>query len=126
MNENLKRLQDKHILVVEDEYLVADETRRLLEKWGAVVVGPVSNVSDGIELVNTGTVHAAILDIRLDGELVFPLADLLDERAIPFVFATGYDATMLPERYSGYILCEKPAQLEVIAKALFASGSGHH
>jgi len=119
-------MDGKRILIVEDEFLVANETRRSLKRYGAEVVGPVSNVDEGIDLVHNGNIHAAILDVRLDGELVFPLADLLDSRAIPFVFATGVDPSAIPGRYSGYVICEKPTHLDVIAKALFAPRSSGH
>jgi two-component SAPR family response regulator len=123
---NLKLFAGKRILIVEDEYLVAQETRRMLEKCGAHVVGPVSNLADGTDYTRNGQVDAAILDIKLDEELVFPLADLLDSLAIPFVFATGHEASILPDRYKGYILCEKPAHLDAIAKALFAPENRDH
>lgn len=126
MEENLKLLSGKRILIVEDEYLVAEETRRVLEKCGAHVIGPVSNVQDGIALVHAGGIDAAVLDIKLNDELVFPLADLLDSLGIPFVFATGYEPSILPERYKGYILCEKPSHLDTIAKALFATVAQDH
>lgn len=126
MSHGLDFFAGKRILVVEDEYLVAKETKAMLEKLGATVVGPVPRVDDGIDLVYNEKVDAAILDIRIDEELVFPLADLLDIRGIPFVFASGYEPFFLPEGYKGYILCEKPAHLEVIAKALFAPETRDH
>lgn len=126
MDSNVELFMGKRILIVEDEYLVAQETRRMLEKLGAIVVGPVSKVEDGMDLAHEAKIDAAILDINLDGEMVFPLADLLESMHIPFVFATGYDPSFLPERYGGYVLCEKPAHLDVIARALFAPASPNH
>ena len=116
----LKLFAGKRLLIVEDEYLVADEARRSLGKLGAEVVGPVSNVAEGMELVQIGGVDAAILDVQLDGEVVFPLADLLENLSIPFVFATGADPSIVAGRYSAYVICEKPMHLDSIAKALFA------
>ncbi|WP_337268258.1 response regulator [Oryzifoliimicrobium ureilyticus] len=123
MKTSMKLLAGKHVLIVEDEYLVAAEARRALEKAGAVVVGPAPSVEEGIRLLEVSQVDGAILDIRLDGETVFPIADRLIELNIPFVFATAYTQTELPGRYGGYVLCEKPAELDVIASALFAN---HH
>jgi CheY-like chemotaxis protein len=109
----------KNILVVEDEYFLADETRRKLETLGAIVVGPTGNVRQALHLIEDSVVHCAILDIHLDGELVFPVAEKLEMSNIPFVFATGYDPSIVPARFSGFVLCEKPTELEYIAQALF-------
>jgi len=110
----------KHILVVEDEYFLADETRRKLQKLGAAVVGPTGHVDEALALIADETIDAAILDIHLAGELVFPVAERLEELHIPYVFATGYNPSIIPARFNGFILSEKPIDLEHIAQALFA------
>jgi len=119
VTNDLDLFSGKRVLIVEDEYLVAMDTRRALEKAGATVVGPASNVDDGLTLVRSQKIDAAILDINLDGDMVFPIADLLDEMNIPFVFASGYNPSQIPGKYSGYVLCEKPTELGHIARALF-------
>lgn len=120
LKPDLDLLRGKRILIVEDEFLVADRTRRELEKNGAHIVGPVPSVELALDLLDEAAIDAAILDINLDGEKVYPLADILVEREIPFVFATGYETSTMPEKYRGFILCEKPTELAVIAVALFA------
>jgi CheY-like chemotaxis protein len=115
------RFSGKRILVVEDEYFLADETRRKLQKLGATVVGPTGRVDNALELIEEQHIDAAILDIHLDGDLVFPVAEKLETLGIPYVFATGYDPSIIPARFSGFILSEKPIDLEHIAKALFGS-----
>jgi CheY-like chemotaxis protein len=112
----------KKVLVVENEYFLADETRRKLEDIGAVVVGPVGTIEAALVLLKNVKVDAAILDIHLIDELVFPVAEELERRSIPFVFATGYDPSILPARFTGFALCEKPAELGDIAEALFGTG----
>lgn len=109
----------KRILIVEDEFLLADEARQTLSKFGAVVVGPTPYVERALDLIDDEPVDAAILDVLLNDELVFPVADRLEERSLPFVFATGCDAFQIPPRFSGYVLCEKPLELEKIARGLF-------
>ncbi|MBB2752894.1 UNVERIFIED_ORG: CheY-like chemotaxis protein [Rhizobium aethiopicum] len=111
----------KRILIVEDEYFLADETRRKLEELGAIVVGPTSNVSQALDLIDEEHIDAAILDVFLGDELVFAVADELEARDINFVFATGYDPSHIPVKYKGFALCEKPTELEQIAVALFGS-----
>ncbi|WP_311043480.1 response regulator [Rhizobium lentis] len=118
----------KRVLVVEDEYFLADEVRRKLSQLQALVVGPASSVEAALALIEQEEIDAAILDVHLGDEFVFPVAEKLDELDIPFVFATSYDPAFIPKEFSGFTLCEKPTELEKIAKALFASGpsSGMH
>jgi len=114
----------KHILIVEDEYFLADETRRKLEQLGATVIGPAANVQDALVLLATSEIDGAILDVQLGDEFVFPVAEKMDEANIPFVFATGYDVSVIPARFSGFTLCEKPTELGKIASALFSADGG--
>lgn len=109
----------KRVLVVEDEFLLADETRKKLIKLGATVVGPTPRVDQALTLIDDENVDAAILDVFLSDALVFPVADRLEELRIPFVFATAFDASVIPDRFTGYVLCEKPLELEKIAQGLF-------
>ena len=115
----LSAFKDKRILVVEDEYFLADEVRQKLTGLGAVVVGPVATVTDAMDLIDCSDIDAAILDVHLGDEFVFPVADRLDELDIPFVFATGYDPAFIPVAYGGFALCEKPTELAKIAQALW-------
>ncbi|CCM78155.1 response regulator [Rhizobium mesoamericanum] len=115
----LQLLKGKRILIVEDEYFVADETRRALQAVGAKVIGPAPSVEIGMSMIDQETIDAAVLDIRLEGETVFPIAERLHALAIPFVFATAYITTDIPEKFGGYHLCEKPTALAEIATALF-------
>ncbi len=101
------------------EYFLADETRRKLEASGAIIVGPVATVEAALESLETEKIDAAILDIHLGAELVFPVAEELERRDIPFVFATWYDPSVLPVKFKGFALCEKQADLDDIANALF-------
>jgi CheY-like chemotaxis protein len=117
----------KRVLIVEDEYFLADETRRKLAGAGAVVIGPVADVRSALDLIEVEEIDAAILDVHLGDEFVFPVAEELERRAIPFVFATGYDPSIIPAKFTGFVLCEKPTELGKIAKALFGDRSwGSH
>lgn len=120
MTRHLDLLRSKHILIVEDSEFVTGPTRRALEAGGAFIIGPVLSVDKALELVDQVRIDAAILDINLDSEKVYPLADLLGDRGIPFVFAARYQTHSMPGRYRGFTLCEKPAELAVVAVALFA------
>jgi len=107
------------VLVVEDEFMLADEIQMELEDAGALVLGPVGALSRAIALIEEEQqIHGAVLDANLGGEMVFPVADLLMERGVPIVFTTGYDASIIPSRFSAMARCEKPVNLRKIIQAL--------
>jgi DNA-binding LytR/AlgR family response regulator len=113
-------LKDRRILIVEDEYMTADDLRRDLEGLGARVLGPVARVSDALSLLEAdGMLDGAILDVNLGGEKVFPVADALRSRGIRFVFSTGYDEWALPDAYNDVPRCEKPIDMARLARTLF-------
>ena len=108
------------MLVVEDEYFLADEARRKLEELGALVVGPTGSVDTALDLIESDELDAAILDINLDGEMVFAVAERLEQLNIPYVFASGYDAEVVPESFRGHVFSEKPVDFGQIADTLFS------
>ncbi len=83
-------LAGKRVLVVEDEMLLALDLEEGLRRAGSDVVGPAGSLRQALELAETEMVDAAILDVNLGGEAVFPLAHLLGQRGIPYLFATAY------------------------------------
>lgn len=118
-------LQGRRVLVVEDEYLIADTMEQSLRQAGAVVLGPVPSVDDALELLDDEPdVDGAILDINLGGEKVFPVADVLAARGVRFVFATGYDVSDVPPAYRHIARYEKPVDVSMLARALSAETSG--
>ena len=113
-------LRGRRILVVEDEYMMADDLQYDLEQAGAQVIGPVPSVADALRLLATQeAIDGAILDVNLRGEKAYPVADVLRERGIPFVLATGYEQWALPEAYKDVPRCEKPVDLRHLARTLF-------
>ncbi len=107
------------VLVVEDEYMLADELAMELADVGAVVLGPVPSVEQALALLESeARPDGAVLDVNLGGEAVFPLADVLIERGVPLIFTTGYDASALPERFAHVSRCEKPINVARITAAL--------
>ena len=110
----------RRVLVVEDDYMMAQDLRRDLQKLGATVVGPVPRVPEALRLIATqGALDGAILDVNLSGEMVYPVADVLRARGIPFVFSTGYGEWALPEAYKQVPRCEKPIDMLRAAIGLF-------
>ncbi|WP_298260372.1 response regulator [Bradyrhizobium sp.] len=112
-------LHGRRILVVEDEYLLADDLRQTLEKLGVEVVGPVANVAQALKLLQSGdALDGAMLDVNLQGDSVFPVLDLLRERGVPFVLTTGYDGWALPGPYADAPRCTKPLDMRRLSKLL--------
>jgi CheY-like chemotaxis protein len=104
-------LDNRRILLAEDEYMLADDLRQELEDAGATVLGPVPDLGAAPELLGAEAVDGAVLDIDLSSETSYPVADALLRRRIPLVFTTGYDAAALPERYRGVVRYEKPVRV---------------
>src|SRR4051812_18350592 len=77
-------------LIVEDESLIAMLVQDAVEEMGLATMGPASRVAHALQLLNDGRPDGAILDVNLDGEKVYPVADELMARNIPFMFLTGY------------------------------------
>ncbi|GJE41523.1 response regulator [Methylobacterium soli] len=121
MTSTTNPLAGRRVLVVEDEYFIADDLRRHFEERGAEVLGPVPRVEDALALIAaTAEIDAAVLDVNLQDEMVYPVADALQARGVPFLFATGYEKTAIPARFADVRHCEKPFEPERIAGALFA------
>lgn len=114
-------LHDHRILIVEDEYLLADDLTFALENAGAVVLGPVPSIEEAITLIGSAPhIDFALLDVNLRGDFVFPVADALIERDIPFAFATGYDEWALPDRFASVPRIEKPLKAANVPTTLSA------
>lgn len=116
---NSDTFQGRRLLVVEDDYLIAMDAVYSLEESGAEVVGPASNVDQALKLIEaTPHLDGALLDVNLNGENVFPVADALLAKGIPFAFATGYDQASLPARFRGITRLNKPIESQALATLL--------
>jgi len=110
-------LAARKVLVVEDEYFIAQDLQNALKREGATVVGPVSEPDLALKLVADG-IDLAVLDINLLGAVDFTIADQLAARGIPFVFATGYESATIPERHRGAPVWQKPYRTEELVASL--------
>jgi CheY-like chemotaxis protein len=106
------------ILIVEDEMLVAMNIEDMLLELGHEVAGLASRLGPALALAGESRFDAAMLDVNLAGEPSFPVADLLIERGIPFLFATGYGRQGIEERYRAWPLLQKPFRTAELAAAL--------
>lgn len=106
------------VLIVEDEMLVAMLIEDAITDLGHEVVGPAMRLETAMEVADSGDFDFAILDINLAGKHSFPVADRLSELGIPFIFASGYGAAGLNERYRSAAVIQKPFAADQIAAAL--------
>jgi CheY-like chemotaxis protein len=110
-------------LLVEDESLVAMMMGEVLTELGFSVIGPCATAAEATATIGSTDVSAAILDINLDGELVYPVADLLAALDIPFAFITGYGEESLSPRFSDVPVLQKPIDRKAL-QDLFVVGRG--
>jgi CheY-like chemotaxis protein len=106
------------VLVVEDEYLIRMLLEDMLDDLGYRVAAAVGTIAEAREAAATGDFHAAILDVNVDGEQIFPVAEILAKRGLPFVFVTGYGEGSLPETFRDRPALQKPFQADRLKSTL--------
>ena len=110
----------RRVLVVEDDFIVAFDMQSMLEEQGAEVIGPASSLQEARALLAGAQPDAAVLDVNLNGEYVFPLAEDLRVRGIPFLFATAYadDDRLFPPIARDVLRLAKPVLPSVLLSQL--------
>jgi CheY-like chemotaxis protein len=108
----------RRVLVVEDEILIGMLLEDMLGDLGYEIAATASRVDEAAALAQDGQFDAAILDVNLNGQDVYPVAEILARRGIPFVFATGYGERGLPHDYQHRPTLQKPFQQETLARHL--------
>jgi DNA-binding response OmpR family regulator len=115
-----RALRGRHILVVEDDYLLAQMLRELLEEEGAEVVGPIGSLEEALAFIesNSDQIEAAVLDVNLRGKKSYPIANVLSAGGVAVVFATGYGPDAIDVDFRRFARCEKPINREALIAAL--------
>ncbi len=116
----IEPLAGRRILVVEDETLIAIDIENILKSAGYEVVGPVAKLEMALQIARIETFDAAILDVNIRGGRVFPVAEVLLARGVPFVLASGYGTWALPETLQGQARLIKPFRSEDVLEAVRA------
>jgi CheY-like chemotaxis protein len=114
--------QQRSILIVEDEPLIAMMLEDFLESLGHTVAGVAETVQDAMDRLDAGGFDIAIVDVHLkNGEHVWPVADRLADAGLPFVLATGGHIEPPPARHAGAPVLSKPYTIDSIEPALDAA-----
>ena len=114
----LSELSGLRVLVVEDELAIAMLLEMALEDQHCTIVGPYGRLGEALSAARTESVDIALLDINLAGEMVFPAADALAERHVPFLLLSGYGDTRLPSDRRHWPVCQKPFRLDDLISRL--------
>ena len=105
-------------LIVEDELLVGMMVEDMLVEFGHSVLHNIQDFTTAIEVAEKGKFDMALLDLNLRGQSSLPIANVLMERGIPFVFATGYGRGVLDQRFANVEVLAKPFLASDLAKAI--------
>ena len=101
----------RRVLVVEDDFLVSLATTDLLESEGCVIVGPAAHLAEALRLAQSESLDAGVLDIDIAGEMVWPVAEALHRRQIPFLFLSAFpQLNTMPLLLARAPYLEKPLQ----------------
>ena len=113
--------QSCRVLFVEDEAAVSLLIEDMLLDLGVEVVGPAATIGAAMTLAQGAELDAAVLDLNVGGAMTFPVADLLLERGTPLIFATGYDPSVVPQRFRSTPLLQKPFSMSAFEDVLRAA-----
>ncbi|MCB8822857.1 response regulator [Microvirga rosea] len=106
------------VLIVEDEAVIAMLIEDMVCDLGGQVVGTATKFEQAMSLALQANFDLAILDVNVDGVAIYPIADILGDRGTPFVFMTGYDFSVIPERYQHNRVLSKPFTHQTFSDAL--------
>jgi CheY-like chemotaxis protein len=119
-------LEGRRILVVEDNYFIAQDVCRVLRDCGAEIVGPVGRAEQGLRLAeDTAGLDGAVLDFNLDGESAVEIARALRSRRIGFVIVSGYDSGGIPEEFADAPRLVKPVDNAELQRMVEKHSAGH-
>jgi CheY-like chemotaxis protein len=113
-----RELSNRKVLVVEDEMMIAMLIEDMLDEFGCKLVGPATSVPRALDIIGKEQVEIAVLDLNLDGQDTYAIADALQLKNVPFIFATGYGSTGLRQEYGNRPLLQKPFQARDLESAL--------
>jgi DNA-binding response OmpR family regulator len=111
-------LSGRSVFLVEDEVMIRMMVADMLQELGYKVAAEAGDIAEAMRLAQTTEFDIAILDVNVNGKVISPVADLIRARNLPFIFATGYGSSGLPEEYRDRPALQKPFQIETLARVI--------
>ena len=118
MPGTLKAAPRRAVLLVEDEVMIHMMVADMLEELGYAIAGEAGDIDEAVRLVQCTDFDIAILDVNRNGKVITPVAEAVQLRERPFIFATGYGAQGLPEKFRERPVIQKPFQMETLARTI--------
>jgi CheY-like chemotaxis protein len=112
------------VFLVEDEVMIRMMVADMLEELGFRIAAEAGEINEAIRLAQSAEFDLAILDVNVNGKVISPVAELITARNRPFIFATGYGSSGLPEEYRDRPALQKPFQLETLARMIDSTLKG--
>ena len=106
------------VFLVEDEVMIRMMVADMLEELGYKVAAEAGDITEALRLAQATEFDIAILDVNVNGKVISPVADVIKAKGCPFIFATGYGSSGLPEEYRDRPALQKPFQLETLARMI--------
>jgi CheY-like chemotaxis protein len=106
------------VFLVEDEVMIRMMVADMLEELGHSIAAEAGEIGEALKLAQSTEFDLAILDVNVNGKVISPVAELIQARNRPFIFATGYGSSGLPEEYRDRPALQKPFQIETLAKMI--------
>lgn len=113
-----RALAGLRVLVVEDEMLISLLVEDVLTDQECIIVGPFSEVATALAAARSEAVDLAVLDVNVKGVKVYPVAEALERRGVPFLFLSGYGETAIPAEHPGWVVCPKPFNEQALVAML--------
>jgi DNA-binding NtrC family response regulator len=118
MKEVNSPFSGRRVLLVEDDMIVAWLLEDMLAELDCAVVGPAASVDQALAMIDVEAIDVAVLDVNLNGQMSYPIADALAARGVPFAFSTGYHKDSLLEDYRIFPALQKPFHLQELTDML--------
>jgi CheY-like chemotaxis protein len=115
---NLDLGMGKDSVMIADEVMIRMMVADMLEELGYSVAAEAGEINEAIRLAQSAEFDLAILDVNVNGKVISPVAELIDSRNIPFIFATGYGSSGLPEEFRDRPALQKPFQVETLGRII--------
>ena len=112
------------VFLVEDEVMIRMMVADMLEELGYRVAAEAGDINDAMRLAQSTEFDLAILDVNVNGKVISPVADVIMAKGCPFIFATGYGSSGLPEQYRDRPALQKPFQLDALSRTIEAALRG--